>query len=343
MGETTTAPAGGRLAAILAKHGVGDGAPAPVAPRTPTSPHVRPVVAVAVAPAVLRAPRRLTANLAETAALKDLPRYVADDAFWLQAKLDGHRVMLHVVDNVPTALNRGGNPYGHGCPVAILNAFKSGFAGEWLFDGELINGVYVIFDILRAGGEDLIALPYSARLLTLTRLIHGGPNADGTVAPPLWTPPACVDLIQTARTPKEKKALAEQVIANCGEGLVVKRSSAPYRPGRRTSDLLKIKLWSSAEVIVSEVGRLGKESVAIEIYHNGRRVNAGAVTMLGKGMHLLRVGSVIECKYLYTVAGSCKLVQPEFLKIRTDKTPEECTSDQLKVTSKDVLDAGVRV
>lgn len=349
--RTDAAPAGGRLAAILAKHGVGNGMQAP-APEAPPTPHVRPVVARVAPPTPNRASRRAKANLAEAAALSDLPKYAADSRWWFQQKLDGHRVMIRVEDSVPTALNRHGESYGHGCPANVLNCFKSGFAGEWIFDGELLGGVFVIFDILKAGGEDLTELPYSARLMTLTRLMQGGSNEDGSSSQPIWTPPAtCVRLIQTARTPEEKKTLAEAVIANNGEGLIAKRASAPYRCGRRTSDLLKIKLWSAAEVVVAETYRLGKDSIAIEIYHEGRLVPAGAVTMLGGAktriMAGLTKGDVIEVKYLYVVNGvaggneSWKLVQTAFLKIRPDKTAEECTTAQLKVTSKDVLDAGV--
>lgn len=268
------------------------------------------------------------AMLADTGRLADIDRYIADDAWWLEQKLDGHRVMVHVIDNAPRFLNRHGEEYGHGVPEAVRRAFTSGFSGEWQLDGELVDGVFWVFDAITVG-RSMVSLPYAERREIVEHLFK------------VWDNPPAVRLIPTARTAAEKQALWDAVVANNGEGVMAKRASHLYKPGRRSTDLQKVKLVATADVIVTEVGRQGKDSIAIGVYDEatGRMLDAGAVNMQGKAYRHLSVGDVVEVRYLYTVAGSAKLVQPEWLRDRTDKTAAECTDRQLKTTSREVIGA----
>jgi bifunctional non-homologous end joining protein LigD len=82
---------------------------------------------------------------------------------------------------------------------------------------------YVIYDLLYLDGEDLTGAPYKRRRALLEDL-----GLDG----PAWRTPA-------AATTKIKELLA--VAAGQGvEGLVLKKQSAPYVPGRRTGDWLLV-------------------------------------------------------------------------------------------------------
>jgi len=91
---------------------------------------------------------------------------------------------------------------------------------------------YFAFDILRLYGVDLTARPYTERRSTLERLgLHG----------PHWTvPPAFDDGPATA-------AAAEQ---NGLEGVVAKRLGAPYRPGTRSPDWIKVRFGRRQEFVV---------------------------------------------------------------------------------------------
>ncbi|MEN3361202.1 MAG: bifunctional non-ous end joining protein LigD [Mycobacteriales bacterium] len=103
---------------------------------------------------------------------------------------------------------------------------------------------YFAFDVLRLYGVDLTARPYAERRSTLERLELSGPN---------WTvPPAFDDGPATA-------AAAEQ---NGLEGVVAKRLAAPYRPGARTPDWIKVRIGTRQEFVVGgwEAGEGGRAS-----------------------------------------------------------------------------------
>lgn len=65
---------------------------------------------------------------------------------------------------------------------------------------------------------------------------------------------------------------------------------------------------------------------------DGKRMYLGHCTALGKVMPL--PGDVVELRYLYLGAGG-RLIQQNFLEIRDDVQPEECTTKQLKFKAKD--------
>jgi bifunctional non-homologous end joining protein LigD len=93
--------------------------------------------------------------------------------------------------------------------------------------------VYIVFDVLHLDGVSTLALPYTERRALLEGLELAGPA---------WqTPPALdgsgEDLLAATR---------EQGL----EGLIAKRSTSPYQPGRRTRDWLKIKNIREVEVVV---------------------------------------------------------------------------------------------
>jgi bifunctional non-homologous end joining protein LigD len=101
---------------------------------------------------------------------------------------------------------------------------------------------YFAFDILRLYGVDLTARPYAERRSTLERLELSGPN---------WTvPPAFDDGPATI-------AAAEQ---NGLEGVVAKRLAAPYRPGARSADWIKVRIGNRQEFVVGgwEAGEGGR-------------------------------------------------------------------------------------
>lgn len=263
--------------------------------------------------------------LAKNARVEDLDIFCLSDGWWLEQKLDGDRVLARVVDNEPQFLNRSGVVYGHRVPDPIRRAFAAGFSGEWVFDGELMDGVYWVFDMLHVGTSK-VAESYAARRELLEALFG------------VWEArPDCVRLVPTARTEREKRDLVRSVLSSNAEGVIAKWNAAPYNGGRRNDSTLKVKLVATADVIVTEVGRQGKDSIAIGIVQDGALVDAGAVNMQGKPYRHLQIGQVVEVRYLYVVAGSTRLVQPEFIRVRTDKPAEQCTTDQLKFTNREVL------
>ncbi len=125
---------------------------------------------------------------------------------------------------------------------------------------------YVIFDLLYDEGRSLLHEPYEERRRELASLKLGGPS---------WQVP---DYHRG-----EGSALREASREQGLEGIIAKRLSSKYRPGRRSRDWLKIKNVRSQEVVVGgwlpgkgrREGELG--ALLVGYYDNGQLRYAGKV------------------------------------------------------------------
>ncbi len=242
-----------------------------------------------------------------------------------EQKLDGVRLLVHIHDGEVIGVNR------KGAVTMLSRAIKDAFAmidGEWVFDGELIKGVYWIFDLVRA--HDLVtpSSEYSHRRAVLEHLW-----------PSLQMPPA-VRLLPSYTDPIEGMELAQRLKTNNCEGMILKKGDAPYAPGRRSRNMRKWKYWESVDCIVTELWREGKQSMSVALFdEDGGSVDIGSVTMTPANLDRVKQFDVVEVKYLYVDdPKEPRLYQPAFLRIRDDKDPEECLTSQLKYTSKEVQD-----
>jgi bifunctional non-homologous end joining protein LigD len=261
-------------------------------------------------------------------------RLVADDAFWLQRKYDGKRLVLRGTKGRVIAFNRKGLPCPIAAPVAAA-AQQLADVADFTIDGEEVQEHLFVFDILALNGASSRALPYSERLQALTALIDAIDQPD----------PAII-VVPTARTDAEKLAMLEALTAAHAEGFVLKRHAAPYAAGRHESQY-KVKFWASASVLV--LGPNGsKQSLAIALLDDqGAPVPVGHVTMptkrpdgaLIKLAQDFPTGTVIECRYLYAYRGG-SLYQTVFLGIRDDVDPRDCTFAQLKYKEDFTVHAG---
>jgi bifunctional non-homologous end joining protein LigD len=92
---------------------------------------------------------------------------------------------------------------------------------------------YVVFDLLAVDGEELIALPLSERLQRLDEiLVPGGPMMRNDTLGSSGT--SVFSAVRDARL----------------EGIIGKRLSSPYRPGKRSSDWVKIKVRSKIDCVI---------------------------------------------------------------------------------------------
>jgi bifunctional non-homologous end joining protein LigD len=104
--------------------------------------------------------------------------------------------------------------------------------------------VYMIFDLLELDGEPLVRLPYRERRARLDALALRGPH---------WqTPPAAEDDPDAALEASRRLGF---------EGVVAKRLDAPYEPGRRSPNWVKVKHQLRQEFVVGgyEPGAGGRE------------------------------------------------------------------------------------
>ncbi|HEY7569261.1 MAG TPA: non-homologous end-joining DNA ligase, partial [Gemmatimonadaceae bacterium] len=93
----------------------------------------------------------------------------------------------------------------------------------------------VAFDVLVDGNERVIAEPWSSRRVRLQRLL-GKSHVGG------------VRLAETAEGDGAK--MLERAAKRGWEGIIAKRVDAPYRPGVRTRDWLKLKVVNEQEFVV---------------------------------------------------------------------------------------------
>lgn len=100
---------------------------------------------------------------------------------------------------------------------------------------------YAIFDILELKGENTTNLRYATRRLVLRDAMYTSGVEDGPV-----------HLLGSTlvNTMDEVYALRDAVWARDGEGLILKRLAAPYQPGKRSKDFIKIKDLKSAVLTV---------------------------------------------------------------------------------------------
>jgi bifunctional non-homologous end joining protein LigD len=201
---------------------------------------------------------------------------------------------------------------------------------------------YMIFDVLRLAGEDLLHLPYAERRERLADLGLAGAH---------WmVPPSFTDGPATSAAARE----------NHLEGVVAKRLGTPYLPGLRSPDWIKVKFDRTGDYVIggwrAGVRRLGgllvgapgpdglrfrgrvgggigagaeKELLAAlaPLASHGSPFEAGAVPREdARGAHWVSPDLVVEVRYGNRTPDG-RLRFPRFLRLRPDKTPADCVEE----------------
>jgi ATP-dependent DNA ligase/DNA-binding HxlR family transcriptional regulator len=263
--------------------------------------------------------------LAEQIPLTGIGPYLLDPTFVVQQKVDGDRVLVTVDDGAVMVLNKEGQRRTNPTPKALVREFGSIPQGRWAFDGELLDGELWLFDLPVAGDAVTPAHPYGFRLEILERVFSH------------WRPRPVVRLLPTARTTWAKERLVDQVLSGGGEGVILRGVDAPYLPGKRSRRMLKAKHTKTIDCIVTGVRVGGHDNCHVSVFDNGSLVEVGSCAMLGKPA--VAIGDVVEVRYLYADTGR-RLVQTAFLRKRDDKSPLDCTIDQLEFTDRTVRTSG---
>jgi bifunctional non-homologous end joining protein LigD len=201
---------------------------------------------------------------------------------------------------------------------------------------------YMIFDLLYHDGNDFTGLPYLARRERLEELGLAGPR---------WmVPPSFGDGPATEAAARE----------NSLEGLVAKRSDSVYLPGTRSPDWVKVKFDRTGDYVIggwrSGARKLGGLLVGVPspdgLLFRGRvggGIGAAAEKALlsrleplarrdspfapgavpredARGAHWVEPSLVVEVKYGNRTPDG-RLRFPRFLRLRDDKTPQECAEE----------------
>jgi DNA ligase 1 len=124
----------------------------------------------------------------------------------------------------------------------------------------------LFFDVLHAGGEDLIDRPGRERFEALADLVPETARIPRVLAPDA----------------DAARAVLDEALARGHEGVIVKSLEAPYAAGRRGAGWLKVKPRHTLDLVVlaAEWGH-GRRRGRLSNLHLGARQGAGFV-MLGK-------------------------------------------------------------
>ena len=126
--------------------------------------------------------------------------------------------------------------------------------------------VFFAFDLLTYAGQDLTQLPLDARRRALAEVI--------TFVDPLRI---------SEELSGDVSALLERARSDGWEGLIAKRVSSKYEPGRRSSHWLKLKVVLEQEFVIggftesSAAGRTGFGALLVGYYDDGELRYAGKV------------------------------------------------------------------
>ncbi|MGI5487280.1 non-homologous end-joining DNA ligase [Microtetraspora malaysiensis] len=198
-----------------------------------------------------------------TARLGELPPEPQDALFGFEMKWDGVRALGYVENGRLRLLSRNGLDVTVAYPE--LGPLAGAVADEAVLDGEIVafgpRGLpsfaalqprmhqrdpakirllaratpvtYLIFDILHAGGRPAIRRPYAERRELLDRTVVAGERWD---VPP-YSPGGGATAFETSR---------ELLL----EGVVAKRLTSTYQPGRRSADWIKVKHFRTQEAVI---------------------------------------------------------------------------------------------
>ena len=199
---------------------------------------------------------------------------------------------------------------------------------------------YVVFDVLELEGKDLTPLKLEERRGILRSILEDGERVQLIVA-------------------TEDGAKLWGIVENRElEGVIAKRADSPYEPGRRSRSWIKIKTTRTVDCVIigftSEKRAVSALALGLyfgqELRYIGRVGTGFTETFLERLRPVLdervvqeppvsnypqypiiwvRPEMVAEIEYL-RVTKNWHLRAPSFHRLRLDKDPKECTSEELK-------------
>lgn len=253
-----------------------------------------------------------------------------DGGLLYEPKWDGFRGLVAWDGEELEIGSRGAKPLTRYFPE-LVDALSSALPGPCLLDGEIVvptgppgsqrldwealsqrihpaasrvqrlaaetPALFVAFDLLAVGNEDLQSLPFAQRRARLEDLIGGS-------APPLH-------LTRTTQDPDlARRWLAEFEGAGL-DGIVAKPLAQPYAPGKRT--LIKVKHARTADVV----------ALGYRIHKSGSGVGSLLVGLYGEDGELRQVGGVAA----WSDAMRQQLVEELDPLVERDETGEAVTGE----------------
>ncbi len=235
----------------------------------------------------------------------DAVRFILDGRFWAQQKWDGERLMVRRVGQQIEGWNKQGQTTA--IPPALTSALLSISVPKFTLDGEYDRSGYHCWDLLQADQEDLSLYPYGDRY----RILQAFAGCPLLSILPSWT------------TSHDKERIVFELLESGAEGVVFKDSQAPYRPGR-AGQHFKLKFEKSATARVRTIDPIRDRATIEMLDHDQWREVSGIKVKRDS----VKPGDYIEVRY-FSASESRRLVQPVFIRVRTDVSDHDCRLDQV--------------
>lgn len=242
---------------------------------------------------------------------------------YVEEKIDGERVFLVAGDERSVLATKHNGIY---TAKELPELFKDLVVRQGVvIDCELERKKQRLccFDILFVDGKDARTSPLSERKVMLTSALARCQIGHIRNLPYFLS-----------GDPDEILRAFDETTAKGGEGLMLKDPNVSYKS---RNAWLKLKAWATVDAFVTRFVQKEKDvSYALAVYDaEGKLVPLGDVysAVSGVDVNQIAVGTVLEVRHQPS-AGFRSLRHPTIIKIRTDKTPEECFYDQLGTKSK---------
>ncbi len=208
-----------------------------------------------------------------------------------------------------------------------------------------VSATYIVFDILEKDARSLVDLPLMERKKILKDSLREGANVFVS------------DFIE-----EKGEAYFKSAVDKGLEGLIAKRKDSLYEEGRRSGSWLKIKKLKSCDCVIFGytkganvraatfgallLGLYDKDGKPVYVGKVGTGFSQKTLQELYKGFENLKTDVAsfkpeagdevvwlkpqLVCEVIYqTLTRDNRLRMARFQRLRTDKTPKECTVDQL--------------
>jgi bifunctional non-homologous end joining protein LigD len=189
-----------------------------------------------------------------------------------------------------------------------------------IVDGEMVDGVLIVFDILLHKDIEIWKQSAEQRALYLKALfLHRYESILGT---------------DSAFDTTQKNLMHDFTHSNGMEGMIFKLKERGYAPGKLPASravAFKWKYKNSCSFICGGQGDPSVRSVEAMLYDEaGQLCNRGSVT-IPSNRQIPALNEICEAEYLYIHQKGGNLFQPVYKGVRSDVLPEECNVDQLFV------------
>lgn len=239
---------------------------------------------------------------------------IMSPAYCMQEKIDGRRLIIAKTTHGVSMYNK--RYQSAMAPRWLFEAVAALPDGPWVFDGELTDDGYYIFDITTMPMTDCKTMAFDERQIALRVVMRN------------WDHPN-IHQVQTWLEPDEKFMRLMAVRRGGGEGVIFRpREVSPYFQGQ----IYKYKFYQTVDAVPLQLRVEGKQAVTVGVLHEGDFVPIGNVKVEDRVQSVLRTfTSVVEIRHrgLSGPVGTGRMIEPVFLRMRDDKQAYGCTSEQL--------------